>query len=125
MAFVFVERGIFVIGTIKENREFHRAFRRGTCYPSSRVVTYVFKTRAGGVRIGITTGKKVGNAVTRSRARRVLRAAWRSLEPDVFGNADIVFVARSRTPMCKSTEVARVLREQLHAAGLLAREGAK
>lgn len=106
-------------GTIKENREFRRAYHRGTCYPSSALVTYVFKRKSGGFRIGITAGKKLGNAVTRNRARRVIRAAWRAVEPEAVGSADLVFVARGRTPFCKSTELARILRGQLRAAGLL------
>lgn len=109
-------------GTIKENRDFRRAYRRGVCYPSGALVTYVFKRKSGGLRIGVTVGKKLGNAVTRNRARRVIRAAWRAVEPELVGSADVVFVARSRTPACKSTEIARVLRGQMRAAGLL-REG--
>lgn len=109
-------------GTIKENREFRRAYRRGTCYTSGVLVTYVLKRRSGGFRIGVTVGKKLGNAVTRNRARRVIRAAWRAVEPEAVGSADLVFVARGRTPACKSTEIARVLRNQLRAAGLI-REG--
>ncbi|MBP5618126.1 MAG: ribonuclease P protein component [Clostridia bacterium] len=111
-------------GTIKENRDFRRAYRRGVCYPSGALVTYVFKRKSGGFRIGVTVGKKLGNAVTRNRARRVIRAAWRAVEPELVCSADIVFVARGRTPACKSTEIARVLQGQMRAAGLL-REGGK
>ena len=111
-------------GTIKENRDFRRAYRRGVCYPSGALVTYVFKRKSGGFRIGVTVGKKLGNAVTRNRARRVIRAAWRAVEPELVGSADIVCVARGRTPACKSTEIARVLQGQMRAAGLL-REGGK
>ncbi len=110
-----------MVDTVKENREFRRAYRRGTCYPSSALVTYVYRKRQGGIRIGITTGKKVGNAVARSRARRVIRAAWRSLAPQVSGHADLILVARARTPLCKSTEIERILRGQLRTAGLLAK----
>ena len=110
-------------GTIKENRDFRRAYRRGVCYPSGVVVTYVFMRKSGGFRIGVTVGKKLGNAVARNRARRVIRAAWRAVEPEAVGSADIVFVARGRTPTCKSTELARILRGQLRAAGLLDRGG--
>ena len=111
-------------GTIKENRDFRRAYRRGVCYPSGVVVTYVFMRKSGGFRIGVTVGKKLGNAVARNRARRVIRAAWRAVEPDLVGSADVVFVARSRTPACKSAEIARVLQGQMRAAGLL-REGGR
>ena len=109
-------------GTIKENREFRRAYHRGTCYPSGALVTYVFKRKSGPCRIGITAGKKLGNAVTRNRARRVIRAAWRAVEPEVVGSADLVFVARTRTAAAKSADLARVLRGQLRTAGLIPKE---
>ncbi len=104
--------------TIKENREFHRAYRRGKCHAAPLLVTYVLPRRSG-LRIGITTGKKVGNAVARSRARRIIRAAWREVLPEVCGSADIVFVARARTPMHKSTELVPVIRTQLRAQGMI------
>ena len=45
------------------------------------VVTYVLKNRAGTVRVGITTSKKIGGAVQRNRARRVIREPSGSLLP--------------------------------------------
>lgn len=109
---------------LKENREFHRAYKRGKCYSSPAVVTYIVKKRESGIRIGITTGKKIGNAVTRNRARRVITAAWREVFPciDQTAGYDIVFVARSRTPAMKSGEVAEIIRAQLHSAGITAQQ---
>ncbi len=49
--------------------------------------------------VGFTATKKVGNAVTRNRAKRRLREAARALLP-LYGAAgvDYVFVARSGAP---------------------------
>ena len=111
--------------TLKENYEFRRAYTRGKCYSSPALVTYVFMHRKshGASRIGITTGKKLGNAVARSRARRVIRAAWRELFPQVADGADIVFVARMRTPASKSTDIMRTMRSHLISAGLIKGDG--
>lgn len=86
---------------------------------SPLVVTYVLKNRLGVTRVGITTSKKVGNAVVRSRARRVIREAYRGLCPRVKPGYDLVFVARGRTPGAKSTQVQKHMEKQLLAAGLL------
>ena len=83
------------------------------------VVTYVFKRRYGDAKIGITTGKKIGKAVKRNRARRVIMAALRELYPRIDNRYDIVFVARGRTPFVKSTEVLRCMEKQLKKAGVL------
>lgn len=53
---------------IKENRDFRRIYTRGKSYVSPVVVTYVLKNRSQNVRVGITTGKKTGNAVKRNRS---------------------------------------------------------
>ena len=105
--------------TLKQNWEFRRAYSRGKCYSAPGLVTYIVKKRSGNVRIGITTGKKIGNAVTRSRARRVIRAAFNSLPVNKSVAADIVFVARTRTPAMKSTEICRIMQSHLAAAGIL------
>ena len=44
-------------------------------------VCYVKERRGSANRLGIVTGKKVGNAVKRNRARRVIREAFRLFEP--------------------------------------------
>ena len=77
------------------------------------------KNRRGLVRVGITTSKKIGNAVQRNRSRRVIREAFRQLAPQVRPGVDLVFVARGKTPHVKSTEVRRHMERQLSGAGLL------
>ncbi len=104
---------------ITRNNDFRRAYRRGKSQVSPLLVTYVLKNRLKETRVGITTSKKVGNAVTRSRARRVLREAYRGISAQVRPGYDLVFVARGRTPGAKSTQVQKQMEKQLKAAGLL------
>lgn len=83
------------------------------------LVVYVMKNRSRGLRVGITTSKKTGNAVKRSRSRRVIREAVRALAPRIRGGYDLVLVARGKTPFVKSTQVQEALEQQLEKAGLL------
>lgn len=105
--------------TIKLNKDFRTAYYRGKSQVHPVLVTYVRKTREGRVRIGITAGKKVGGAVQRNRCRRIIREAFRGLSGEVVGSVDIVFVARTRTLMMKSTDLERVMRGQLKKLGVL------
>ena len=105
--------------TLKENRDFRRLYNRGKSFASPLLVTYVLKNRLGNVRIGITTGKKIGKAVLRSRSRRVIREAFRALYDDIKPGFDLVFVARSRTPFVKSYDILRSMKKQLKDAGVL------
>lgn len=100
------------------NSDFRRAYARGKVYTNPALVTYINRNRAGICRIGITTSKKIGNAVQRNRARRVIRAAFNEM-PELKGAYDIVFVARTRTIYRKSTELVPVMRRHLSLAGVI------
>ncbi len=72
----------------------------------------MLKNPKGDTRLGITTSKKIGNAVVRNRARRVLREAANVSLPQDLGY-DVVLVARSKTAGVKSTELAEVIAQHL------------
>jgi len=106
------------ISVLKQNRDFRRIYARGRAFVDSALVLYVLKNKTGCVRCGITASKKIGCAVERNRARRVIREAAREILPEVSCGVDLIFVARSRTVHLKSTDMTRVLRRQLKEAGL-------
>ena len=97
------------IVALKLNKEFKRLYYKGRFKGHALLVTYLMKNNRGINRVGITTGKKVGNAVQRSRA------AWAEVSSSVPAGYDLVFVAREKTPKVKSQEVARVMKYQLQA----------
>ena len=105
--------------SICRNNDFRRLYAKGKSFVSPLVVVYVKKNRNQGLRVGITTSKKIGNAVLRNRSRRVIREAFRELSPRVKSGYDLVFVARGRTPHVKSTDVRRHMEKELTAAGVL------
>lgn len=105
--------------SICRNNDFRRLYAKGKSFVSPLVVVYVKKNRNQGLRVGITTSKKIGNAVLRNRSRRVIREAFRELAPRVKSGYDLVFVARGRTPHVKSTDVKRHMEKELTAAGVL------
>lgn len=106
--------------TLKSNGDFRRLYNRGKTLTNPALVIYYSKNRAGICRIGITTSKKIGNAVCRNRSRRVIKAAAKEVLPTVSPSCDFVFVARSKTKFLKSTRLAEIMREMLSGAGLLA-----
>ncbi len=108
--------------TIKENYTFRRLYKSKKCYVYPQIVVYVGRNRLGVFRYGITTSKKVGNAVKRSRCRRVIRAALfeysESLEKCKKG-FDIVIVARTKAAFVKSSELYVPIGESLKKAGVI------
>ena len=107
--------GIF---KLKENRDFRRAYTRGASLVSPYIVVYYMKNRRNDIRLGITAGKKIGGAVSRNRAKRVITAAFRGCLPQIQTGYDFVIVARTRILSVKSTVVQASLMKLLKKAQL-------
>jgi ribonuclease P protein component len=105
--------------TLKNNSDFLRVYSKGKSFVNPILVTYILKNRKRVVRFGITTSKKTGNAVKRNKSRRLIRESFRFLSSKVTPGFDFVFVARSKTPFLKSTDILRVMEQQLNRAGVL------
>ena len=107
------------IVTLKENRDFRRLYKKSTSLVSPALVVYLKETHAGFSRLGITAGKKIGSAVLRNRAKRVVREAYRELLPKFNKNVDMVIVARKRCAFIKSYEACVELESLLKSAKLI------
>ena len=79
--------------TLTKNKEFSRIYARGKSYVHPNLVLYVAKNRLGYTRIGLTATKKVGHAVQRNRARRVMRAALAEHLSQNIGGYDIILLS--------------------------------
>ena len=101
---------------LTRNNDFRRLYKRGKSLVDRNIVVYYAKNRLGANRVGFTVGKKVGGAVTRNRAKRLMRESFRLLEP---GLAQGVLVSRSRLPHLKRQAVDASLSRLLGSAGLL------
>ena len=82
--------------SLKQNHEFRRLYHKGKSAVSPYFVIYCRKNNREMSRLGITTGVKLGNAVKRNRARRRIRALYRTNEGMILPGYDIVVVARTR-----------------------------
>ena len=107
------------IVAIKENTGYRRVYGRGKSKAAPTLVTYALKTRNDECRVGITTSKKIGIAVERNRCRRIIRAAFSSIQNECQGGWDLIFVARFKTKEIKSTDLAVVMRKQLRDLGVI------
>lgn len=105
--------------TLKRNNDFRRAYKKGSCNISGIVVTYALKNNQKLLRYGITTSKKVGCAVKRNRARRIIKAAFMDIKDDIKNGYDIVFVARAKTPYSKTQHIEKDIRRHLKREGIL------
>ena len=104
--------------TLDKNWQFNRVYGRGKSYVHPHCVLYVAKNRLGYTRIGLTATKKVGHAVQRNRARRVMKAAIDEHLDYNIGGYDLIFVARGMTPKLKSWQLSSVVAKLFAQAGL-------
>lgn len=83
-----------VLTTLKKNKEYRNVYSRGKSFADRYLVIYFLANNLDYCRFGFTVSKKVGNAVTRNRTRRLLKEACR-LNKNIFsGGFDLVIVAR-------------------------------
>lgn len=107
-----------MIEKLRLNKEFRRVYGRGKSFVDGAVVTYVLGNRSDTNRVGITVSKKLGSAVLRNRAKRLLTAAFFECLPHLKGGYDIVFVARSKIFRKKSYDVANIMKNHFISAGM-------
>lgn len=80
---------------LSRSGDFDRVYREGRSAANRCLVVYSFpRGEAGGPRLGISVGRKVGGAVARNQVKRMLREAFWSAADELAGDHDYVIVAR-------------------------------
>ncbi len=98
---------------LKQNWEFRRAYNRGVSLVAPTHVLYICRGKKDEIRLGITAGKKIGTAVGRNRAKRVITAAFDACALHIPRGYDCVIVARTKILDAKSQAVAETVKKQL------------
>ena len=103
---------------LKLNHIFRRLYSTGG-FANGMLVLYARPNRLGVNRVGITTGKKLGHAVVRNRARRRLREVYRLNEHLFKPGYDIVVVARHRCVTADFQKLTKAYLSLAQKAGIL------
>ena len=111
--------------SLKLNHVFQRLYRKGARSAAPTLALYSRPNGRDHNRLGLTTGAKLGHAVVRNRARRVMRAAVAAHLPYDVGGYDLIFVARAATARVKSPNLEQTVVRQLAQAGLPGGEAPK
>jgi len=93
--------------------EFDAVFKRGVRISGRLFLLVVAQNRVRIDRLGLAASRRIGGAVARNRARRLLRESFRRLPTSAGAGVDIVVVAHKDLVSCGQAEVDRELRERL------------
>ncbi len=83
---------------IKKRRDIERVFEEGETFRGKNLNACVLPNSLDFSRLGIVTGKKVGNAVERNRIRRLLRECFRLNKGLLRPGLDVVLIPRKGFP---------------------------
>jgi ribonuclease P protein component len=106
---------------IKQGRDFSRTRQEGQRLVYGCMIANWRRLPAeSSHRLGLVTSGKIGNAVVRNRARRLLREAFRLHQYELSQPVDLVLVARNSIAEKGFVEVEKDFLTILRKAGLLA-----
>ena len=81
---------------LRKRNEYLLVQRSGRKVHSRGFIGLVYSQSSGPSRLGITTSKRIGNAVTRNRLRRLVREAFRRGWMPVPDRLDMVVIAKKQ-----------------------------
>ena len=84
-----------VINRIKANKDFALAIKNGRSLKSNSFIIHYRKNEYNRIRIGISVSKKLGNAVTRNRIKRQVRAMCDAIIDYDSNSLDVVMIVKN------------------------------
>ena len=108
---------------LRSERDFERVRSKGRSWNNRLAVIVVHPNGLDHNRYGFATGKRIGNAPQRNRAKRLFREAVRHHDPHLLPGHDVIFIARNAfNDATALTEVVDAVDNLTRRAGIRAAE---
>ena len=104
--------------SIAAESDFERIYRTGRSHSSRLLVIHYAEGSEEATRVGFVAGRRVGTAVQRNRAKRLMREAARQLVSPGTRSWDMVFVARRPTAEATAGDVRDAMSALLRRVGI-------
>ncbi|MGX7060105.1 ribonuclease P protein component [Vagococcus humatus] len=109
---------------IKKEKEFKQIIQKRQSFANRHLIVYVrLNEESDHFRVGLSVGKKIGNAVTRNRVKRQIRQSVFELQEDIVLPYDLVIIARPNIVQLSTLEVKENLRHVLQIANVIGKRG--
>lgn len=103
---------------LRGDKDFNAVYKKGKSVGDRYVVIFYKRNGLEYNRIAFLASKKVGNAVTRNRARRLMKESVRTTDPIDKEGYDIIFIARKTIVGAGQNDVNRSIRNALRRTDL-------
>ena len=80
---------------LTHRREFQAVFAGKARVERGPLVLHAIPNELGRLRLGLSIGRRVGNAVRRNRLKRMIREAFRTSRPGMAGPYDVIVSAKA------------------------------
>lgn len=108
---------------VKSEVEFQHVFSSGKSMANKQFVIYTLsKPGQNHFRVGISVGKKIGNAVKRNKIKRLIRSSIQELSSSIKNEVDFIVIARQPTSEMNYQEILSSLKHVLSLSHLLISE---
>ncbi|MDK8502767.1 ribonuclease P protein component [Aerococcus sp. UMB1112A] len=107
---------------VKSEADFGRVFHQGKSTANRQFVVYTIDKEQTHFRLGISVGKKIGNAVTRNYVKRRIRQSVYELRDAIRPNQDFIVIARKPTAQMSMAEIKKSLEHVFNLAGIFKSE---
>jgi ribonuclease P protein component len=104
---------------LRKNSDFQRVYKKGCSWAHPLLVLCAQRNDLGYSRFGFSVSKRVGGAVVRNRAKRLMREATRLRQAIIADGWDVVIIARQPMREANFHQVDRAVEQLLRRARLL------
>lgn len=104
--------------TVKLNREFRYAYRKGAKIVTDYIVFYWYDNRQSLNKLGLTVSANLGGAVCRNRIKRLIRAAYSARKGELKKGHNIIIVARSKCANASLADIQKAMDYCIGRSGL-------
>ncbi|UUV98392.1 ribonuclease P protein component [Vagococcus luciliae] len=105
---------------IKKEKEFQKIIENKQSFANRNFIVYVYESPENvHFRVGLSVGKKVGNAVMRNRVKRLMRTSLYDMKEMVQSNYNIVLIARPQVINLSLDEVKKNIQHVFKLANLM------
>lgn len=109
---------------LRQKGDFQRVYRLGKSYANHYLVIYVFRSNGNEDKVGFAAGKKLGNAVTRNRVKRLMRECFRLNQDMIKPGFTLLLVGRKDAVSEKYEKIENAFLNLGRKAGIL-KQGAR